>query len=137
MTWRAHAYSVETLRHFERQSKWVFTFAKASRFVFDASNQIGICRFGSCTVHEFTFCYDAGMTRDDVKPAQAATVRKAVVPMLSYLSRLQQRMEQIGFPLTDPFYQSVKKARESVFDLSVDLHYLSCSGGVGRITRNS
>ncbi len=52
--------------------------------------------------------------------------------MLNYLTRLQQRMEKIGFPLNDPFYQSVKKARESIFDLSMDLHYLSCAGGVGR-----
>jgi len=36
-----------------------------------------------------------------------------------------------SLPLTDPLYQSVKKAREAVFDLSMDLHYLRCAGGVG------
>jgi hypothetical protein len=51
--------------------------------------------------------------------------------MPGYLTRLQQRMENVGFPLTDALYQSVKKARESVF-LSTDLHYPSCTGGMGR-----
>jgi hypothetical protein len=73
------------------------------------------------------------MTRDDIQPAQAAAIRKIVWPMLGYLTRLQQRMEKVGFTLNDPLYQSVKKARESVFDLSMDLHYLSCTGGVGRV----
>jgi hypothetical protein len=77
------------------------------------------------------------MTRDDIKPEQAATIRKAARPMLNYLTRLQQRMERIGFPLNDPFYQSVKKARESIFDLSMDLHYLSCAGGVGRAPKGT
>jgi hypothetical protein len=95
---------------------------------------------GECvrlSVHLFASSYADGMTRDELKPAQAAVVRAAVAPMLGYLARLQQRMEKVGFPLTDPLYQSVKKARESVFGLSVDLHYLSCSSGVGRIAANS
>jgi hypothetical protein len=37
------------------------------------------------------------MTRDNIQPDQAAAIRKAVVPMLGYLTRLQQRMEKVGF----------------------------------------
>jgi hypothetical protein len=77
------------------------------------------------------------MTRDDIKTEQGAAMYKAVWPMLNYLTRLLQRMERVGFPRNDPLYQSVKKAREAVLSLSIDLHYMSCSGGVGRIPRGS
>jgi hypothetical protein len=41
--------------------------------------------------------------------------------MLNYLTRLFQRMEKVGFTPNDPLYQSVTKARDGVFGLSVDL----------------
>ena len=42
--------------------------------------------------------------------------------MLNYSMRLHQRMDKIGFEPTDPFYLTVKKAKESVYSLSIDLH---------------
>ncbi len=70
------------------------------------------------------------MTRDDIKPAQAAAIGETVGPMLGYLIRLLRRMEKVGFPPNDPLFQCVKKAWDAVYSLSVDLHYLSCAGGV-------
>jgi len=36
------------------------------------------------------------------------------------------------FPQADRFMQTVHRAWEGVYSLSVALHYLSCEGGVGR-----
>jgi hypothetical protein len=46
-------------------------------------------------------------------------------------------MEKIGFPPTDPLCRSVNTASEPMSDLSVDLNYLSCVGGIGRIPSTS
>jgi hypothetical protein len=63
---------------------------------------------------------------------QAEKIKEAVGPMLSYLTRLRERMEKTGFVPTDRFMQSVHRAWEAVYSLSVAVHYLSCEGGVGR-----
>lgn len=72
-----------------------------------------------------------------MKPEQAKVIAKSITPMLQYLNKLQRRMEQVGFPLADPFYQAVMKARDGVYSLSISLHYLSCTGGVGRAPKRS
>ena len=51
--------------------------------------------------------------------------------MLTYLGKLQKRMTDAGFPLNDPFYQTVYNAWDDVYALMVELHYLSYRGGVG------
>ena len=51
--------------------------------------------------------------------------------MLSYLTRLRERMEKTSFVSTDRFMQTVHRAWEGVYSLSVAVHYLSCKGGVG------
>jgi hypothetical protein len=63
---------------------------------------------------------------------QAEKIKEAVGPMLRYLTHLRERMEQTGFPQTDRFMQTVHRAWEGVYSLSVAVHYLSCEGGVGR-----
>jgi hypothetical protein len=63
---------------------------------------------------------------------QAEKIKEAVDPMLSYLTRLRERMEKAGFVPTDRFMQRVHRAWEAVYSLSVAVHYLSCEGGVGR-----
>jgi hypothetical protein len=66
---------------------------------------------------------------------QAEKIKQAVGPMLSYLTRLRERMEKTGFVLTDRFMQTVHRAWEGVYALSVAVHYLSCEGGVGMESR--
>jgi hypothetical protein len=63
---------------------------------------------------------------------QAEKIKQAVGPMLRDLSFLKERMENTGFAQTDKFMQIVSKAWEGVYHLSVEAHYLSCEGGVGR-----
>ena len=42
-------------------------------------------------------------------------------------------MIRVGFVHGDKLFELVKAAREAVFNLSVEVHYLSCQGGVGRL----
>jgi len=63
---------------------------------------------------------------------QAEKIKDAVDPMLSYLTRLRERMEKTGFVASNRFMQKVHRAWEGVYALSVAVHYLSCEGGVGR-----
>lgn len=55
---------------------------------------------------------------------------------MSYLGRLQPRMEKVGFPSDDRLYQLVCKTYEAIHGLCVELHYLSCESGVGREPRS-
>jgi len=55
--------------------------------------------------------------------------------MLRYLNRLRDRMERRGFPSDDRLYAMVVEARDKVHRLCVELHYLSCAGGVGEPKR--
>ena len=64
---------------------------------------------------------------------QAAAVAKSVGPLLGYLVRLRQRMEKVGFLPGDPLYRLMRDAEDKLHALSVELHYRSCAGGVGRI----
>ena len=72
------------------------------------------------------------MDSKGLKPWQARKIRASLQPALGYLSRLQRRMELTGFPPGDPLYLATVKAQKALHDLLVDLHYLSCEGGVGR-----
>jgi phage anti-repressor protein len=66
---------------------------------------------------------------------QAEKFNQAVGLMLRYLGLLRERMEKTGFLQSDKFFQLVSKAYDAVYSLSVEAHYLSCEGGVGRETR--
>lgn len=65
-------------------------------------------------------------------PVQARRVLDALYPHLGYLLRLQRRMEHVGFLPGNPLLQRVAAAYDSLHALCVELHYQSCSSGVGR-----
>jgi hypothetical protein len=67
-----------------------------------------------------------------IEPWQAKKILEEVRPSLAYLNRLLGRMDEVGFLATDPLYNNVTKARDATHRLWVELHYLSCSSGVGR-----
>ena len=71
--------------------------------------------------------------KSDLTIDHAKKMKAVIGPMVNYLMRLQQRTDQIGFEPTDPFHLSVKKAKESVYSLSIDLHYMSCVSGVASL----
>ena len=52
--------------------------------------------------------------------------------MLSYLGRLQKRMEQRRFPSDDRLYVLVSEAFDRLHTIRMELHYLSCGDGVRR-----
>src|SRR5262249_15030045 len=66
-----------------------------------------------------------------LKPWQAKKMRDALAPALGYLSRLKRRMELTGFPPDDPLYLLTVDAQRKLQHLLVELHYMSCEGGVG------
>ena len=66
----------------------------------------------------------------------AAKIGESVGPMLEYLGRLRDRMQQTGYTLDDDLLQTVLKAYDAVFTLNVRLHYQSCQGGVGGAPRS-
>jgi hypothetical protein len=41
-------------------------------------------------------------------------------------------MEKVGFVPGDKLFQLVCTARDAMQNLSVEVHYLSCQGGVGK-----
>jgi hypothetical protein len=68
-----------------------------------------------------------------ITQTQAAKLGQTISRQLRYLGKLRTRMEQLGFPPTDPLYQQVCAAFNHVHGLNVAVHYLSCNpGAVGR-----
>ncbi len=61
---------------------------------------------------------------------QAEVLKDKLTPMLGYLTRVRQRMEQLR--IDDKLYHDVFQAQQSMQDLCADLHYRTCRGGVGR-----
>lgn len=76
------------------------------------------------------------MDANDLTTEQAARMRASLIPALGYLGRLCRRMEQKGFAPDDKLYGLATKANDAMQHLCVELHYLSCSGGVGRCRRS-
>ncbi len=72
------------------------------------------------------------MNRESLQPWQADRLFQSLYPGMNYLSRLKRRMEQVGFLPDDPLYRHVAAACEAMFNLRVELHYLSCRSGVGK-----
>jgi hypothetical protein len=75
------------------------------------------------------------VTSDDLTTEQARQIGAVVGRYLNYLGRLRDRMQRRGFRHDDPIVVSVTKAWNETHELSVRLHYLSCSSGVGRPAR--
>ena len=72
------------------------------------------------------------MDADDLTTEQAARIREALVPSFGYLTKLCRRMEQTEFTPDDKLYRLAGEAQNAMHHLCVELHYRSCSGGVGR-----
>lgn len=71
------------------------------------------------------------MRSDELTPAQARALKEQLRPMLSYLGRLQKRMHKRRFPHDDKLVQLVADAYNAMHALNVEVHYLSCTSGVG------
>lgn len=71
------------------------------------------------------------MNSRDLTKAQANAVHEQLRPMVGHLHKLQDRMDQRGFPIDDELYLLVKKAREAMDELFIATHYLGCDN-VGR-----
>ena len=72
------------------------------------------------------------MNSRDLTAEQAKQTRQQLLPSLRYLAALRNRVQQCGFPADDPLRQRVEQAHDAVHRLTIELHYLSCNGGVGR-----
>ncbi len=72
------------------------------------------------------------MNADDLTTDQAKEINAALYGSLNYLCRLRERMEKKGFKPDDPLFVLVEKAYDAMRRLTGDLHYRSCSSGVGR-----
>jgi len=77
------------------------------------------------------------MNSSDLTPDQAAIVSKSIRRLLNYLYRLKSQMEKVGFKPCEPLFRDVCEAYDAVHKLSVTLHYLSCSTGVGLSPKKS
>ncbi len=73
------------------------------------------------------------MTNEELSTTQARKIFDALHPTLGFLTQLEVRLGQLGFPPTDEYYRKVLAAREAFHRLTVETHYLSCRSGVGRI----
>ena len=68
------------------------------------------------------------MNSTTIEKWQAAKIHAALFPGVNYLLRLRERMEKVGFPHDDDFYQHVCAAYEAANRLRNKVHYLSCDG---------
>jgi hypothetical protein len=66
---------------------------------------------------------------------QIAKLQKSITPMVSYLHKLRERMQRVGFLPQDPLYVVVDTAYDAVQALAVKLHYLGCDHGTGNPPR--
>jgi hypothetical protein len=66
---------------------------------------------------------------------QAKVLCEQVRRHLAYLHALRERMVKRGFPPDDKLRQLTEQAYDATHALSVELHYLTCSSGVGRPRR--
>jgi hypothetical protein len=75
------------------------------------------------------------MDNKDLTTTQAKQIQARVSPAFRYLSKLKGRMEQRGFPEDDDLYRTVSKTLDAMQHLSVVLHYMTCTHGVGQPPR--
>ena len=78
-------------------------------------------------------CTDNRYTMDSPKLTrqEADAFREKVRPILNYFNRCVRRLEAKNFTDKCELFKSVKKARDALFSLHVDLIYLACGRGVG------
>ena len=67
---------------------------------------------------------------------QARKIGESLFPGCNYLARLYSRRVQVGFPPDDKLFKLVKTAYDASVSLKMEVHYLSCEGGVGEVARD-
>src|ERR1700683_541084 len=76
--------------------------------------------------------YDSPVTSDDLTSDQALKLREQIAVRLRWLTKLQARMQRMGFPPTDKLTIAVSAVRNTMQDLHTAAHYASCKHGVGK-----
>ena len=77
------------------------------------------------------------MRSEDLTHAQAQALKERLRPMLAYLGRLEKRMHKRRFPPDDKLVHLVRDAYNAMHALNVEVHYLSCTSGVGAPSKHS
>jgi hypothetical protein len=72
------------------------------------------------------------MGMKQLTPEQAEALGERIGPTVGYFFRLFERLETVGFNSPDKLYQFVRDARDALYYLRIELHYMSCRGGVAR-----
>ena len=73
--------------------------------------------------------YAAVVDLTDLTPGQAAELADRLRPMLGYLTRLTNRMQQRGWDANDAAYRAAWRARDELHELCVRLRYAGCGPG--------
>jgi len=63
----------------------------------------------------------------DLTAEQCQLLLERVGPMLLFLRKLLNRIDQLHFPATDQFRREVQEAYNHVHNLRVGLHYMTCN----------
>ncbi len=75
------------------------------------------------------------MDSTNITAKQAHAIHQRLRPMVAYLLKLEERMEQRDFPRDDKLYQLVKRAHDAVHALFLETHELGTSGTGRRVDR--
>jgi hypothetical protein len=68
------------------------------------------------------------MESSDLTPEQAHAIHEQLRPMVAYLLKLEERMEERDFPQDDELYPMVKRAHDAAHALFLETHELGCEG---------
>jgi hypothetical protein len=69
--------------------------------------------------------YAPAVDSGDVTAAQADALANTLAPMLGYLTRLRDRLQQRSWPGSDPLYVDTNAARDAMHRLHLTLRELS------------
>ena len=69
--------------------------------------------------------------------ARPTTTEAVVLRSLVYLGALIDRMNRRGFSPDDRLFRRALEAFDKVHALNIELHYMSCKAGVGRLERKA
>jgi len=77
------------------------------------------------------------MDSNDLTRVQCEALQAEIGRMADYLDRLRKRMTAERFPPNDPLVLRTSTAYNAILALGVELHYLKCDSGVGRLPRGN
>ena len=79
------------------------------------------------TVHLYTMA----MSRVNLTREQARKLLEQMQPMCSYLYRVRERLQQLGFDEEDSLFRTTHAAYRAVQELTCEAHSESCKGQMG------